>query len=87
LLRELKDKVALFIDVHAHTQMTHTFFYGNPGPHESRHNPSCKLLPLIMHRLDPRFSYKNSSFVVAPGKENTARVFVSKLIKGLSYTV
>lgn len=76
----LERQLVLFCDLHGHSRKQNVFMYGC-----NRHNnpQACRVLPYMLSKLNPYFSFEDSKFGIQKSKEATARVALFKELKSV----
>jgi len=71
-----KGEVVFYCDLHGHSKATDTFMYGCYDTDSSTGHRTAeeRLLPYLISKLEPRFSFLKSKYHVGSSKEGTGRV-------------
>lgn len=71
-------EIALFCDFHGHSIKKNTFMYGcanrNQTLKNNKRNLLIRLIPYMLSRINPNFSYQSSHFRIEKSKQSTARI-------------
>ena len=71
-----KYKVELCYDLHGHSKEHNIFCYSC-----KTNVYTCRILPLIISKLNPNFYFPSCTFGISPYKETTARACIFKIIQ------
>lgn len=80
-LKKTRDTV-IFVDLHAHSKSKNSFIFGNPGI-----GLETRILPRLLNKNSPIFSFQDCSFDISKKKQNTGRVAVYKEGIHLAYSL
>jgi hypothetical protein len=92
MLKELKEQVLIYMDMHGHSRKRNVFMYGclssEKEVNHHRNNNLIRALPYLMSQRNKLFSFSDCKFANEKEKESTGRVVVFKEIGILaSYTL
>jgi cytosolic carboxypeptidase protein 2/3 len=82
LVKQIHDEreVVMFCDLHGHSRKQNVFMYGC----STKQNPGVfRVIPYLMSKINPYFSFDYSRFGVQKSKEATARVALFRELKNV----
>ena len=85
-------ELMMFCDLHGHSIKKNAFMYAcshrKPSTSQLKENIYIRLIPFLLFKTNPHFSYENSHFRIEKSKESTARIVSFRELNILcSYTL